>query len=220
MSSFIESAIRWALAVVAAHQYVLLFAIISVEEAGVPLPAPGDLIIALYGHRANGDPYELAQVILVCAAASTAGTLVPYAIARRFGLPVAHKLAGWIDVDTRRVDEWIDRVHRGGFRAVLIGRLIPGFRVAMSLVAGTAKVPVPQFSAGVFLAGAIYWTGWVMLGAFLGPRIEDFVAPAYIGYIVVLIPVVFVSYLVFRFLRARRRRRALATSGGTRGGPA
>ncbi len=220
MSTFIENAIRWALAVVAAHQYVLLFAIIAVEEAGIPLPAPGDLVIAFYGHRANGDPFELAQVILVCAAASTAGTLLPYAIARRFGLPVTHKLAGWVDVDVRRADEWIDRVKRGGFRAVLIGRLIPGLRVAMSLVAGTAHVPVPQFSAGVFVAGVIYWTGWVMLGALLGPRIEDLVAPAYIGYIVVLVPVVCVAYLVSRFLRARRRRRAFATSGDTRGDPA
>lgn len=205
---------------VAAHQYVLLFAIISVEEAGVPLPAPGDLVIAFYGHRANRDPVELAQVILVCASASTAGTLVPYAIARRFGLPIAHRLAGWIDVDPLRVDEWILRVQRGGFRAVLIGRLIPGLRVAMSLVAGTAHVPVPQFSAGVFVAGVVYWTGWVLLGALLGPSIEDLVAPAYFGYVVVLVPVVFVSYFVFRFLRARRRRRALATSGGTPGGPA
>jgi membrane protein DedA with SNARE-associated domain len=207
LTNLFRDAIRWVLAIVAAHQYVLLFAIIAVEEAGVPLPAPGDLVIAFYGHRAHGDPYELAQVILVCAAASTAGTLVPYAIARRFGLPVTHKLAGWVDVDTRRVDEWIERVQRGGFRAVLIGRLIPGLRVAMSLVAGTAHVPVPQFAAGVFVAGGIYWTGWVLLGAFLGPSIEDFVAPAYLGYIVVLIPVVFVGYFVFRFLRARGRRR-------------
>src|SRR5215210_5863586 len=130
MPGFIAEAIRWALAVVAAHQYVLLFGIIAVEEAGIPLPAPGDLIIAFYGHRANGDPFELIQVILVCAAASTTGTLVPYAIARRFGLPVTHKLAGWVDVDPAKADEWIERVKRGGFRAVLVGRLIPGLRVA------------------------------------------------------------------------------------------
>jgi hypothetical protein len=51
------------------------------------------------------------------------------------------------DAVARRADEWIERVKRGGFRAVLIGRLVPGLRVAMSLVAGTAHVPVPQFSA-------------------------------------------------------------------------
>ncbi len=208
MFAFFRDAIRWALGVVAAHQYVLLFFIIAVEEAGVPLPAPGDLVIAFYGHRAHGDPYELVQVILVCAAASTAGTLVPYAVARRFGLPVTHKLAGWIDVDPKRADEWIERVRRGGFRAVFIGRLIPGLRVAMSLIAGTAGVPIQQFSAGVFVAATLYWTGWVLLGAFLGPAIEDFVAPAYVGYVVILIPVVFVGYFVFRLLRARGWRRA------------
>lgn len=91
-------------------------------------------------------------MILTCAAASTTGTLVPYFIARRWGRPVAHRFAGWLDVDQRQVDEWIERVHRYGFRGVLIGRLIPGLRVAISLVAGTAEVPVPRFAAGVFMA--------------------------------------------------------------------
>ena len=53
------------------------------------MPAPGDLVIAFYGYRAQGDPLALARVILTCAVASTTGTLVPYFIARRWGLPVA-----------------------------------------------------------------------------------------------------------------------------------
>ena len=137
------------------------------------MPAPGDLVIAFYGYRAQGDPLALARVILTCAVASTTGTLVPYFIARRWGLPVAHRFAGWLDVDARSVDKWIDRVHRYGFRAVLLGRLIPGLRVVMSLVAGTAEVPVARFSAGVFVAATIYWTGWVLLGALVGPQVDD-----------------------------------------------
>jgi membrane protein DedA with SNARE-associated domain len=206
MRAFFEDAIRWLLGIVAAHEFITLYLIISVEEAGVPLPAPGDLVIAFYGYRARDDPFEIARVILTCAAASTTGTLVPYLIARRWGLPVAHRFAGWIDVDTQRVDEWIARVHRYGFRAVLIGRLIPGLRVAMSLIAGTAKVPVWRFSAGVFVAAAIYWTGWVFLGALVGPQVDNLIAP-YVGYIAIGIPVFFITLLVLRLIQIRRRKR-------------
>jgi membrane protein DedA with SNARE-associated domain len=179
--------------------------IIAIEEAGIPLPAPGDLVIAFYGYRARDDPLELARVILTCAAASTTGTLLPYFIARRWGRPVAHRLSGWLDINQHRVDEWIERVHRYGFRGVLIGRLIPGLRVAISLVAGTAEVPVPRFAAGVFVAASIYWTGWVLLGALVGPQVDDLIEP-YIGYIAIGIPVVFVTLLVLRVIVVRRRR--------------
>ena len=144
-------------------------------------------------------------MILTCAVASTTGTLVPYFIARRWGLPVAHRFAGWLDVDARSVDKWIDRVHRYGFRAVLLGRLIPGLRVVMSLVAGTAEVPVARFSAGVFVAATIYWTGWVLLGALVGPQVDDLIEP-YVGYIAIGIPVVFITLFVLRVIVVRRRR--------------
>ena len=204
MRAFFVDAIRWLLAIVAAHEYITLYLIISIEEAGIPLPAPGDLVIAFYGYRARDDPLAIVRVILTCAAASTTGTLLPYFIARRWGLPVAHRFAGWIDIDTRRVDQWIERVHRYGFRAVVIGRLIPGLRVAMSLIAGTATVPVWRFSAGVFVAASIYWTGWVLLGALVGPRVDDLIAP-YVGYIAIGIPVFFITLFVLRVIQVRRR---------------
>jgi membrane protein DedA with SNARE-associated domain len=145
-------------------------------------------------------------VIFTCALASTTGTLLPYFVARRWGLPVAHRFAGWLDVDVRSIDTWIDRVHRYGFRGVLLGRLIPGLRVAMSLIAGTAEVPVWRFSAGVFVAAAIYWTGWVLLGAFIGPQVDDLIEP-YVGYIAIGIPIIFITLFVLRLLIVRRRKR-------------
>jgi membrane protein DedA with SNARE-associated domain len=61
--------------------------------------------------------------------ASTAGTLVPYTLARRFGPKVAHRLARWVDVDPAQVDRWTERIHRHGFIAVVIGRLVPARRM-------------------------------------------------------------------------------------------
>src|ERR671930_643530 len=69
----IRDAIRLLLVALLEHQYIVLFFVVAIEEAGVPLPAPTDVVIAFYGYRARGDLPELAQVVLVCALASTAG---------------------------------------------------------------------------------------------------------------------------------------------------
>lgn len=195
------------LAAAVAHAYVVLFVVIAIEEAGVPLPVPGDLVIAYYGWRAAGDPFEITRTIVVCASASTAGTQLPYWLARRFGRSVAERAAFWLDLDMRNVDRllvWVDR-HR--FGAVIVARLIPGLRVVTSLVAGTAKVPPLEFAAGVFIAGLIYWTLWVLLGVIVGPRVEDFLSPAYLRIIVIAIPALFVLAFLIRAIAVSRRRR-------------
>ena len=200
----IRDAIRLLFVAILEHQYVVLFGVVAIEEAGVPLPAPTDVVIAIYGYRARGQIADLAQVVLVCALASTVGTLVPYFLARRFGSPVAHRLAAWIDVDPVQVDRWTERIHRRGFVAVVLGRLIPGARVVMSLVAGTARVPVYQFSPAVFVAACIYWTFWVTVGVALGPMFRRIAEP-YIVYILIALPLVVITFFVYRNLQARRK---------------
>ena len=200
------SLIQQAVGLVREHQYIALFFLIAIEEAGLPLPAPGDLVIAYYGWRAAGDPFEIAQVILTCALASTAGTLAPYAAARRWGDRVARKFGEWLDVEQKNIDAVEERVDRHGFWAILVVRLIPGLRVAASLVGGTARLPVRVFSSAVFVGAALYWTGWVLLGAIVGPQIEDVVSPAYLRVIVIAIPILTILALVARVVYAKRRR--------------
>lgn len=206
ISLLFRDGIRAVLLILAQHQYLALFGIVGIEEAGVPLPAPSDLVIMFYGDRARGDPFTLAQVVIVCAIASTVGTLIPYFLTRRFGDTVAHKFAEWMDVDVEKVDSWEKRIAKRGFIAIFAGRLIPGLRVAMSLIGGTAKVPLHEFSAAVFLAGLVYWSFWALIGALFGPAVRRFIPQAYIEYVVIGIPVLFIGFFLFRFLRGRRRR--------------
>lgn len=194
------------LLIVGQHEYLALFGIVATEEAGVPLPAPSDLVIMFYGDRARGDLGSLALVVLTCAAASTFGTLVPYLVTRKYGDRAAHRIAGWIDVEPKKVDEWEERIARRGFTAIFLGRLIPGLRVAMSLIGGTAEVPLFEFSAAVFAAGIIYWSFWTALGALFGPVVRRLIPRAYIEYIVIGIPVLVIGYLLFRYIRGRRHR--------------
>lgn len=197
--------IRFGLGLIAGHQFVALFGLVALEEAGIPLPAPSDIVIMIYGSNRRESFVGLASVVLICAAASTVGTLIPYAITRKWGQTAAHKVARWIDVEQDQVDKWTTRISERGFLAIFVGRLIPGLRVAMSIVGGTARVPVHEFSAAVFLAGVVYWSFWTGIGAIFGPTVRRLIPERYIEFVVIGIPVVFISYLVFRYVRGRRR---------------
>lgn len=197
--------IRFGLSLIAGHQFVALFGLVALEEAGIPLPAPSDIVIMIYGSNRRESLIGLASVVLICAAASTAGTLIPYAITRKWGQTAAHRVARWIDVEQDQVDKWTTRISERGFSAILIGRLIPGLRVAMSIVGGTARVPVHEFAAAVFLAGVIYWSFWTGIGAIFGPTVRRLIPERYIQFVVIGIPVLFISYLIFRYVRGRRK---------------
>jgi membrane protein DedA with SNARE-associated domain len=200
------------IAAATAHAYLTLFLAISVEEAGIPLPIPGDLIIAYYGWRAAFDPFETVRTILTCALASTVGTQLPYWLARRWGRRVTERVAYWLDFDPAKIERVFVRFGEHGFRDVLIARLIPGLRVAVALVAGTAGVRWLQFSSGVFVAAAIYWTLWVLLGALLGPAVVETLSPSYLRVIIFAIPVVLVATFITRFVIASRRRARAASA--------
>src|SRR5438093_1032569 len=94
-------------------------------------------------------------------------------------------------------------VIRDAIRLLLVAVLEHQY-VVLSLVAGTAKVPVYQFSPAVFVAASIYWTFWVTIGATLGPMFRRIAGP-YITYVLIALPVAVIAFFVYRHLRARRK---------------
>ena len=79
----------------------------------------------------------------------------------------------------------------------------------MSIVAGTAQVRPITFSSAVFIAALIYWSIWVAIGVIFGPSVRRIIGPAYIEYVFIVLPVLFIGLFLFRYLRARGRMRAV-----------
>ena len=104
------------------------------------------------------------------------------------------------------IDRGEKRIERNGFAAVLAGRLIPGARVVMSLVAGASRVDLREFSPAVFIAASIYWSIWVGIGVVFGPAVRQIIGPAYIRVVLIALPVAVVAFAAFRIIRARELR--------------
>jgi membrane protein DedA with SNARE-associated domain len=162
------------LAWVTQRPYVSGAALVFAEEAGVPMPLPGDLVAMYAGHTTPRDPAALAGVLLLFEAAVFAGSSVFFLATRRWGRQLLMGRLGQLlritPARLEKAEDWFDR--RGGW-AIVLARWVPGGRVPTTLVAGLLDVDYPTFARAV-LGSALLWLVVCMgLGIAFGPALDD-----------------------------------------------
>lgn len=150
-------------------------ALLYIEESGIPLPVPGDAYVAYLGNVGRGSWLELFVAWLAVVAAVTGGASNLYLLARRWGHRlVTSRYAEVLHLDSERlavVEGWFAR---WGAIAIIFGRHIPGFRIPITVMAGTFEVPYRVFAPSVAVSSAV-WAGiWLYLGARYGPSVGHF----------------------------------------------
>lgn len=148
---------------VAHYGLIALFLLLTIEEAGVWLPLPGDLLILYFGYRAaHASSLLLAAipVLLTVVAAVLCGSLLLYFLTRRFRW-IIRRFGRFIHLDERRL-LWMERwLGRHGPLVIIPGRLVPGLRIPTTVVCGIFAVPlagfVPAVAAAALIWGAIYF---------------------------------------------------------------
>lgn len=151
--------------------YAGLAAIVFVEEAGVPLPIPGDLFIAAAGFLAHRGKASFPAVVAVVTVATVLGASILFTLAQHGGRPILRKIArrfGYTEEREYRVEQWLAR---RGSPAVVFGRLVPGLRIVMTVVAGALGMRRSTFVVGTFFAGILwgtiyFWIGWAVAAGF------------------------------------------------------
>ncbi len=206
---------RAILAFVAAHQYSGLFVFLLIEEAGVPLPLPGDTLIMYAGVRSRGGGTIAALAILLVAAAATLGSSALYWLARRGGRPALARYGRFLHLHPDRVDRMEARFRRWGVWAIILGRLIPGLRTPTSVMAGLFAVPYRVFAPCTALSALLWTLLYFYLGALFEPQWREALTfitgdlDASVGIAVLLGLAALVVAAVWR----RRPRRAAAKAG-------
>jgi membrane protein DedA with SNARE-associated domain len=144
-------------------------ALLYTEESGIPLPVPGDFYVAFMGRLYGHSLATLLAAWLGIIAVVVAGSTNLYWIARRWGpamLRVVH-------LNERRLEKargWFDR---WGVWAIIFGRHIPGFRIAVTVIAATMGVPYRVFVPSVAVSTAIWAAVGLWLGATVGEAIGN-----------------------------------------------
>jgi membrane-associated protein len=146
---------------------VLLFGLIMLESAGIPLPGETALIAA--GLLAARGRFEIWGVIVIAAAAAIVGDNLGYWGARRYGLRLIER---WPRLK-RHSDRALPPAERffkaHGGKTIFIARFVAILRFTAALLAGATRMPWWRFFFWN-AAGGICWAIGVGLLAYYGGR--------------------------------------------------
>jgi membrane protein DedA with SNARE-associated domain len=164
------------------HQSSGLFLVIFLEELGVPLPAPGDVVVAYGGYltTTGAIPYPLAYLAVVSGA--VLGSACNLTISRRYGRPFIQRFGRYVGVTEEKLVRAELIFKRWGPWAIIIGRHIPGMRIVLSALSGILDVPYRVFIPCVLVSAAIWAAIFLEIGRHVGPRIREAfqIFPAYL----------------------------------------
>jgi membrane protein DedA with SNARE-associated domain len=166
------------------HELVTLFFALLIEEAGVPIPVPGDTLLMLAGAEPHKTVWSGIAVVAVSSLAVFLGSSALYSVMHHGGRPLLLKYGKYLHINERslgRVEGWF---HRHGRKAVVVGRLVPGLRLPTTVAAGisgltptewfiTAAIAAPIWSAFFYLLGALLGREGPFIIAFLSDILED-----------------------------------------------
>ncbi len=198
------------------NQYIMtyglaaLFVIIAIEEAGVPLPLPGDLLIIFFGYQARQGEVNPLWVFLCVILATTLGASILYGIGRRGGRPLIKRYGHYIRLDKKRLQRVDEEFHRHGVWTIMVGRLIPGFRVYLSVIAGVCGFPFKLFVISILAASTLWVFIYFSIGFLFGEgfaRIEGYLQanPIMIWGIGGIVVILIIAIIFFNVRRGRAK---------------
>ncbi len=155
------------LAFLAQWQYLAAFVGIFLEESGVPLPVPGDVFIAALGASGRAGHASYLITTLVVFSATMLGSTILFEVSRRVGHPLLRRVGHRFGFDGERADRVEVWLNTHGSVAVALGRLVPGFRIVLTVAAGALKMSRARFligaaAASVLWAAIYYWLGYAL----------------------------------------------------------
>jgi membrane protein DedA with SNARE-associated domain len=158
----------WVEEVIAEGGYVVLAAVVFLENLFPPIPS--ELVLPLAGSRVASGDMGYVPAVVAATIGSVLGALVLYALGRFGGRPLLLRYGRILRLDERRLDraeEWFER--RGDW-LVLGGRVIPGVRSVISVPAGLSRMPLGRFVLLTTIGSAVWNAALIGGGWALGAR--------------------------------------------------
>jgi membrane protein DedA with SNARE-associated domain len=199
-----------------------LYAVFALMLIDAVLPAASEVVMVYGGALASGAfagqdvtffgstideglPAYLA-IALAGTIGYTIGAIGGWAIGLYGGRPYLERHGRWLHLDERKLDRAERWFERWGDWGVFLGRVTPVVRSFVSIPAGVFEARLGRYSALTLLGSAIWCFAFAGAGYAAGESWEDFHhAFRYIEYLVAAAIVALAAWLLWRYLRKRRR---------------
>jgi len=187
----------------------IIFAIVALESAGVPLPGETILVAAALFAAATAQ-IDIVVVVLSAAAGAIVGDGVGYTVGRRFGSPFLRRYGRYIRLDEDRLLIGRYLFFQYGNAVVFFGRFIAVLRMFAALLAGANNMPAGRFFF-FNITGGVCWACLFGFGAYaVGAEIYKISGTLSVVSLVLFIAVGSALSIVIRRNEVTLRRRAEA----------
>jgi membrane protein DedA with SNARE-associated domain len=179
------------------------FGLLLIEESGVPLPIPGDIIIAYTGYQVAKEliPYSVAFLGFLFAV--LLGSSILYYLSSRFGQKLVLRFGRFLHLNERKLVTVEEKFKKYGPLVIIFGRHIPGFRVPITVFSGMSEVTYKTFIISTLISVVFWIPFYLSLGARLGPKTTTLLHghPEYYFFAAVPLLIIIIVVLVSRLMR-------------------
>lgn len=182
-----------AIASFVSHQALISpFLLLFIEEAGIPLPIPGDVYVAFAGYQVSLSRISYLQAFFLLTCSVLIGSSILYYISSRWGRVLVLKLGTYLHVNEKKLLQIENSFKKYGVWVIIFGRHIPGFRLPITIFSGISGVPYKTFIASTFVS-VVFWIGlYLSIGERLGKSVIRNLHSNPLYYVFFIVP-----YLVF-----------------------
>lgn len=201
-------AVAWVHQLMQNYGLWVLFGMVFLESAGLPLPGETALVTAaLYAGTTH--QFSLFEVVVVATAGAIIGDTLGYFIGRTLGMRLLVRYGKYVHLTERRlkIGEYLFLRHGG--KIVFFGRFIALLRILAALLAGANRMPWPRFAI-MNAAGGLGWATTFATAAYVfGDRMAAVERPIGIGLLAIAVVGIFIALLIYRRYENEIEKRAM-----------
>ncbi|WP_042384400.1 DedA family protein [Streptacidiphilus melanogenes] len=141
---------------------------------------PGETAVVIGGVTAYNGHTQLWAVLLVAILGAVIGDGIGYAVGKRWGDTLLARLPERL-IKPASIRQSKELIRRLGGKAVFAGRFAAALRALVPGLCGVSEMPYRTFARWNLLGGAVWATGFVLLGYFAGAgwhRVEHYASLA------------------------------------------
>lgn len=191
------------------HGVPILFAVVFIDQMGLPVPAVPFLLAA--GVLAGAGKLNLGVLVVLSTVSSSLADAIWFHLGRIYGIRILSFLCRISLEPDSCVRRSQDVFSRYGMKAVVVGKFVPGLATIAPPLAGISGVSVPRFIAYDGLASLLYAGSFLLLGFLFSNQLQPvLVALGQMGHWAGLLMVgLLVIYISWKYVQRQRVLREL-----------
>ena len=161
------------LGLVTRHSLIAICLAVFLEELGIPMPIPTDILIVFAGVAAGQSLSRLALWFVLLSFASAIGSSGLYLAVRLGGRPLVERFGRYVHLGPEQLARAERLLRRSGWAGIALGRAIPGLRYVTVIACGLLRVSYFRYVTAHLVGSSVYIVVFLALGSIFGPVIAE-----------------------------------------------